>query len=73
MAAPGKTAWLKASPTKLMRRITKNTPIGAALKPKNNTDASAWRIKPNSIKGPTAHSNKFISKISQYRQATRPK
>jgi len=41
MAAPGKTAWLKASPTKLMRRITKNTPTGAALNARQKIDARA--------------------------------
>ena len=51
MATPGSTAWLSASPIRLMRRRVRKTPKGAALKDSDTVATSARRIKANSAKG----------------------
>ncbi|MNR26281.1 hypothetical protein D3C85_1434830 [compost metagenome] len=45
-ATPGKMACDMASPIKLMRRSTRNTPSGAAPSDKAQAPASARRMKP---------------------------
>ena len=51
MAAPGRMAWLIASPIRLMRRSMRNTPIGGALTESARQPTSARRMKANSMKG----------------------
>ncbi len=51
MAAPGKIAWLMASPIRLMRRSIRNTPMGGAPSDSARQPTSARRMKANSMKG----------------------
>ena len=52
-AAPGKTAWLRASPMRLMRRSMRRTPIGPDPMLSARQATSARRMKPYSTKGAT--------------------
>ena len=51
-ATPGSTAWLMASPSRLMRRSVRKTPSGAALTASASVATSARRMKANSENGP---------------------
>ena len=51
IAAPGSTACAIASPTSLMRRSIRNTPIGPAPSASANTPTSARRMNSNSANG----------------------
>ena len=51
IAAPGKIACAMASPTRLIRRSIRNTPMGAAPSASAITAASARRMNSNSVKG----------------------
>ena len=51
IAAPGRIAWLMASPIRLMRRSIRNTPIGGAPSDSARQPTSARRMKANSMKG----------------------
>ena len=50
-AAPGRMACAMASPTRLMRRSIRNTPIGPAPSANASTPASARRMNSNSANG----------------------
>jgi len=50
-AAPGRMACAMASPTRLIRRSIRNTPIGAPPSASAITAASARRMNSNSVKG----------------------
>ena len=51
IAAPGRIACAIASPTRLIRRSIRNTPIGAPPSASAITAASARRMNSNSVKG----------------------
>ena len=51
IAAPGRIACAMASPTRLIRRSIRNTPIGAPPSASAITAASARRMNSNSVKG----------------------
>ncbi len=51
MAAPGRIACAMASPTRLIRRSIRNTPMGPAPNASASTPASARRMNSNSEKG----------------------
>src|SRR5690606_21226744 len=55
-ATPGKIACAMASPIRLMRRNTSNTPSGPAASANASEPASARRINPYSMNGKNSHS-----------------
>ena len=56
IAAPGRIAWAMASPIRLMRRNSRNTPIGAAPTESTTAPTSARRMKAKSTNGASRRS-----------------
>ena len=54
-ATPGSTAWLSASPNRLMRRSVSNTPSGALLMARASVPIKARRMNANSWNGEIAN------------------